>query len=62
MKKKKHYYDNPEKYTRLLKIKQTIDPKNVFTPNEFCIRQEKPLKNVLFSNAVYNSTTIKKVE
>lgn len=31
------YYENQTKYNRLVRIKRTVDPANIFTPNEFCV-------------------------
>jgi hypothetical protein len=33
----RHYYDSEEKYYRILKIKNEVDPEKIFSPNSFCI-------------------------
>ena len=32
-----YYYDSEEKYHRILKVKNEIDPEKIFSPNQFCI-------------------------
>jgi len=53
------YHETKEKYERLRKIKQTVDPANVFTPNMFCVNatslKKKPATTgILFQPAFHD--------
>lgn len=38
------YFETKAKYDRLVKIKKAADPKNIFSPNEFCVGYAAPGK------------------
>jgi hypothetical protein len=43
----KYYYDTEEDYLELLRIKRTVDPYDIFTPNLYCVGASRKYKTAL---------------